>query len=297
MRRLLVLVLLVAVIAPGILIAQDEDEIPVVDGETVATFDSPDANQGVAVDENYFYAINNSSISKHDKATGERVAQWDGAEEGLVLHLDSGVVVDGLLYAAHSNYPVWPMTSSIEVWDTETMEHIDSYSFGIQIGSFTWLDRYDGYWWGTFANYNRIQNGQQLPYGFTYNTQLVKMDDNFQILEQWAYPADLLENFEIMSNSGGSWGTDGRLYLSGHDFPRVYVVELPEAGALLNWVATVTVPGIEGQGIAWDRSSEEPLLYGIYRPDNQVVVTGMPSLEGIIEPDAAGVVRTGDDMQ
>lgn len=294
MRRLFVFFVLVLLVAPSLIMAQDE--IPVLDGETVATWASPDANQGVAVDENFFYAIDNARISKHDKGTGERVAQWDGEEQGIVLHLDSGVVVDGLLYASHSNYPDWPMTSSVEVWDTETMEHVDSYSFGIQIGSFTWLDRYDGFWWGTFANYNRVQDGAQSAYGFTYNTALVKMDDDFQIIEQWAYPPDLLENFEIMSNSGGSWGADGLLYLSGHDFPRIYVVQIPEAGSLLNWVATITVPSTEGQGIAWDRSAEEPTIYGIYRPDRQVIVTRMPSLAEIDPAQALGVVLTGDDM-
>lgn len=292
MRKLLLLIMLVLFVIPAPLLAQGDD-IPVLDGETVAQFPSPDARQAVAVDENYFYAVNNSAISKHDKTTGEFVAGWNGEEEGLILHLDSGVVVDGKLYAAHSNWPEWPMTSSIEVWDTETLEHVESYSFGIQLGSFTWLDRYGGYWWGAFANYNRIQPGQQLPYGFQYNTQVVKMDDNFQVLEQWAYPADLLENFETMSNSGGSWGTDGYLYLSGHDFPRVYVVTLPEAGSLLNWVATITVPDIEGQGIAWDRSSDERLLYGIHRPTSQVFITRIPSLEGVVQPQPIGVVTTG----
>ncbi|NDJ61001.1 MAG: hypothetical protein GYB67_07740 [Chloroflexi bacterium] len=291
MRKLLLFVALLLVIAPAALIAQDR---PVIEAETMALFDSEDANQGVAVDANYFYAVTNSRISKHDKETGERVAQWDGEEEGLILHLDSGVVVVGLLYASHSNWPEWPMTSSVEVWDTETMEHVDTFSFGIQLGSFTWLDRYDGYWWGTFANYDRIQRGQQTPYGFTYNTQMVKMDDEFQVLEQWAYPRDLLQNFEIMSNSGGSWGPDGYLYITGHDFPRVYVVQLPEAGSLLNWVATITVPDIEGQGIAWDRSTDERVLYGIYRPARQVVQTLIPRVEDMIQPQIAGRVLTGD---
>jgi len=291
---------LVAVMALGLTsggISAQDDDVPVLNGEPVSQFGSPDANQGVAVDATHVYAIANARISKHDKATGERVAQWDGEAAGLVLHLDSGVVVDGRLYAAHSNYPEWPMTSSIEVWDTTTMEHVDSYSFGIDIGSFTWLDRHDGFWWGTFANYDRVQDGAQLPYGMKYNTQMVKMDDNFQILERWAYPADLLENFEEMSNSGGSWGPDGYLYLSGHDFPRVYVVQLPQAGSLLNWVATITVPNIEGQGIAWDRSSDGRILYGIRRPDRQVIVTAMPSLDGIVTPQPVGVVRTGSDMR
>ena len=61
-----------------------------------------------------------------------------------IIHLDSGVIVDGKLYCAHSNYPGIPMTSSIEVWDPSTLEHIESHSFGIFRGSCTWVDQLQG---------------------------------------------------------------------------------------------------------------------------------------------------------
>ena len=50
------------------------------------------------------------------------------------------MLMDGKIYAAHSNYPDWPMTSSLEIWDAETMKHIGTHSFGIQWGSLTWVD-------------------------------------------------------------------------------------------------------------------------------------------------------------
>lgn len=41
-------------------------------GETVGIFETTgDANQGVAVDENYIYAVTNRRITKMDKHTGE----------------------------------------------------------------------------------------------------------------------------------------------------------------------------------------------------------------------------------
>lgn len=293
-----VIVLLMTVLltlAPARLFAQEaNEETPVA--ETLAKIDSPSANQGIAVDDKYLYAVDNYRITKHDKETGEALLQWDGVEEGPVIHLDSGVVVDGKLYAAHSNWPYWPMTSSVEVWDTETMEHIATHSFGIQLGSFTWLDRYAGYWWGTFANYNRIQRGMQEPYGYGYNTTMVKMDDTFQILEAWTYPADLLAKFEIMSNSGGSWGPDGYLYITGHDLPEVYVMALPDAGSVLKWVATVSLPDIEGQGIAWDRSSDEPVLYGILRPESQIIRMQLSIQPSAPAPAPVGVVHGPGEM-
>lgn len=122
-------------------------------GETINIWPTTgDANQGVGVDENYIYAVTNNRITKMDKFTGELIAQWDGTDDFEEGHFDSGVVVKDKLYVAQANWPQWPMASSVEVFDTETMEHIATHSFGIQVGSFTWLDRHKGYWWGGFAN-------------------------------------------------------------------------------------------------------------------------------------------------
>jgi hypothetical protein len=66
-----------------------------------------------------------------------------------------------------------------------------------------------------------------------------------------------------MSNSGGSWGPDGKLYLTGHDPAEAYVMELPKGGSILNWVATVPLKNT-GQGIAWDRSTPD-VLFSIIR--------------------------------
>jgi len=122
--------------------------VPVVEAKLLAEFDTFDARQGVAVDEDFFYAVNNTRITKHDKVSGEALLQWDGGpeENGLLIHLDGAMVHEGRIFAPHSNYPQWPMTSSIEVWDAATMAHVESYSFGVNLGSLTWIDYHDGYW-------------------------------------------------------------------------------------------------------------------------------------------------------
>ncbi|MBB5791858.1 hypothetical protein [Jiangella mangrovi] len=248
----------------------------VLPGTEIARYDAFDANQGVAVDKRYFYAVDNSTITKHDRITGEPLLQFAGDEDGPIEHLDSGVVVNGRLYASHSNYSEYPMESSIEIFDTRTMRHIGTHSFGIYRGSLTWLDRHDGAWWATFANYDRPRNGTEIPYGETYNTQVVKMDDDFQVVESWTIPKEILDRFDEMSNSGGSWGPDGRLWLTGHDLPEAYVMRLPEAGAELEWVATISLPGIQGQGIAWDDARQNSTLWGISRNSSEVLSYRIP---------------------
>ncbi|WGF89408.1 cycloisomerase [Marinivivus vitaminiproducens] len=250
-------------LASGTTMAQ---EPPIWSSERIASFAIPEANQGVGVDAEHFYAIDNHTIAKYAKTGGERVGLWEGGEDGPVLHLDSAVLVEGRLYAAHSNYPDWPMTSSIEVFEAGTMEHVDTHSFGIDRGSLTWLDFYDGTWWAGFANYNRVFDRSPLAYGNKYTTQVVRLDDAWRVAEAWVLPDPVLEKFEDMSNSGGSWGPDGKLYLTGHDPAEAYVMELPEAGSVLRWVATVPLDNT-GQGIAWDRSTPD-VLYAMVRGES-----------------------------
>ncbi len=119
-------------------------------------FPAAEARQGVAVDADAIYVIDSRAIGKYDKRTGKRIRQWVGPEDGPIQHLNSGVVIEGRLYCAHSNYPHQPMTSSIEIWDADSLEHLGSHSFGIFAGSATWVDFHDGYWWVVFANYGPL---------------------------------------------------------------------------------------------------------------------------------------------
>ncbi len=267
----------------------------------VARFDVPNANQGVGVDEHHFYAVDNTVITKHDKLTGREVARWrwtGDPKKNPVIHFDSAMVLDGKIYCAHSNYSEWPMTSSIEVLDAETMTHIGTHSFGIRWGSCTWVDWCNGSWWAGFANYDakkahpdpnnpgayNVMPGQeaqrqsvQLPYGYKRNTTIVQFTKDWQFVEAWVLPPEILTNEHTgdMSNSGGSWGPDGYLYLTGHDPAEVHRCKLPQAGSVIELVDTIPLRktdapqsiadvSIRGQGIAWDRS-RDVYLYGIIR--------------------------------
>ncbi|WP_331371326.1 cycloisomerase [Sinorhizobium chiapasense] len=254
-------------LAAGIVIADVAAPGRPIAAERVREFAVPEANQGVGVDADHFYAVDNRAIAKYGKAGRERIAVFEGQKDGPFKHLNSAVVVGGEIYAAHSNFPDWPAANSVEVFDPATMQHVGTHALGIDRGFLTWLDYHDGSWWGAFANYNRIFDRSPFAYGNRDNTQVVRFGHDWRIAEAWVLPDEVLEKFGDMSNSGGSWGPDGRLYLTGHDAAEAYVMERPETGSVLKWVATVPLKNT-GQGIAWDRSTPD-VLYGIRRGEGR----------------------------
>jgi len=231
--------------------------------------------QGVAVDEKYCYAISNTIIIKCDKETGKVIATWQAnrKEEAYkhFFHLNSGTVVDGRLYCAHSRYGVDPNDCTVEIWNIENegLEHEETIRMPRKHGSLTWIDRHgDGSWWMCYAVYGKKRNK---------NTKLVKYqcrDRKFIEVESWVFPQELVAHWGDMSCSGGSWGPDGYLYTTGHDHSEAYVLEVDNANRL-HYVRTEKDVGFFGQGIAWDRFSEEPVLWGISR-SKDIALTLIP---------------------
>lgn len=234
--------------------------------EELRRIPAPEANQAVATDEEFLYAIGNHAIGKYEKKSGKRVAGWECENSKPLIHLDSGIVREGVLWCAHSNYPGVPMVSSIEWWDTKSMKHAGSYSFGVFAGSATWMDIRDGYRYVTFAHYKG--NGDE-PGRDAHWTQLIQFDGDWRQRQAWVYPEAVVSRLGVMSVSGGVFAPDGRLYCTGHDNPEVYVLRFPEGGSVMV-LDEIVATTIHGQGIALD-PVEKGVLYGIDRPKKELI--------------------------
>jgi len=234
-----------------------------------------EANQGVAVDAEHFYGIGNHALVKHRKDTGERVAEWFGPRGGAIIHLNAGWVEGDRLVLAHSNFSQLPMASSLETWDTRTLQPLATHSFGIRLGSLTWAVRHQGYWWACYANYNDSGTTPGFDQRWSYVAQF---DDNWQQLQSWLFPPQVIATWGDSSCSGGDWGEDGLLYVTGHDAAELYVLRLPKQGVTLEYVTTIDVP-FEGQSWAWDRSMPgERVIYGISRARQEVIAARIPAV-------------------
>ena len=230
---------------------------------------APEARQGVAVDARFFYAVVNTRIAKYDRVTGAKVAEWVGDRRGIT-HLNSCVVDGGELVCANSDFPELPMASSVEVFDTATLKHLRSRPLGVRTGSLTWVQRHGGYWWAGFANYD-LWGGDP---GHDHRwTMVVKFDAEWRQVGGYRFPESVLERFAPTSNSGGGWGDDGLLYVTGHDRKEIYALREPGEGPTLEHVATIDAP-LDGQAWSWD-PSQPRTLFGITRTA-QVVSMRIP---------------------
>ena len=235
------------------------------------------ANQGVAVDAKHFYGIGNYVVGKYDKVSGERVAEWVGLRGGATIHLNGGLFQDGQLVLAHSNFPQLPMASSLEYFDPASVRPVKSVSLGLRHGSLTWAEKKDGFWWACFAHYN---DQGTAPGTDNRSTMVGKFDENWQLLESWLFPPQVVASWGKSSCSGGSWGDDGLLYTTGHDASELYVLRLPKMGVTLEYVTMIKVP-FEGQSWAWDRTDRR-VIYGIIRRTGEVVDAKIPELPAVL---------------
>jgi len=229
-------------------------------------FPAREAHQAVAVDDTAFFAISSREIGRYDKQSGRLLKKWSPPEGSHLRHLNSGIVIDGKLYCAHSNWPAVPLKNTIEVFSADSLEHLKTLSFPETAGAINWVDRRQGKWWIVFAFYGKEESVRR--------TRLVRYSDQWQPEAEWTFPQQVVKRFLPNSNSGGAWGPDGRLYATGHDHGELYVLRVPEKPGVMESLETIPAP-IAGQGIAWDQS-EPGILYGIIRRDKTVVKMRLP---------------------
>lgn len=219
----------------------------------VAAMASSHATQAAAADKEFVYAVSSTGIAKHNRATEE----WLAVSTGSAVHFNSALLMDGALYAAHSNFPIKPEQGEIWVMDTQTMKLQVLHRFESPPGSLTWAVKHEENWWCHFAHYGK-DNRQ---------SALVRYDEKWCETGRWDYPPELIKEWGQMSLSGGIW-QDGNLLTTGHDKKSIYRLRIPEHGKTLRWVATLPSP-FPGQGIAIDLKTGG--LVGIDRSRKMVV--------------------------
>jgi hypothetical protein len=235
-------------------------------GRTLRVYDAPEAGQGVAADSRHFYAVDNTVIAKYEIESGRFVDRWIGPRNNLIRHLNSCLAIGRRVLCANSNYPLTPMGSSVEIFETGSLEHVETRSLGLRDeGSLTWFDRYRDGWIAGFAHYDKAGG---VPYKNHSFSSAVVFDDEWRRTGGWLFPASAMERMAPYAASGGAIGPDGWLYLLGHDRPEMYVVGRPPMGPSLIHVATIDLEA-EGEAFSWAQNGSRT-IYAIDRPKRLV---------------------------
>jgi hypothetical protein len=237
-----------------------------------ARFHADEAVQGVAVDGEFLYVIADHGLGKYRKADGTKVAAWTAPKDSKIKHLNAGVVVADKLYCAHSNFPLKPDESSVEIFDAATLQPTSRHVFTNPPGSLTWAIPYQGGWLTCFAHYTTTSDNAL--------SRIVQFDKEWKELHRWSFPAELLKRFGWSSSSGVSLVGGEQLLVSGHDARELYALTLPPEGGEARWVA---IWGFLTAGQAFDEdraaSSKEKgcVLYSIERKTKEVVGARYPA--------------------
>lgn len=254
----------------------------------VRAYPAPEAGQGAAVDARHIYAIVNSAIGQYDKTSGALVRRWAQARDALIRHINSCFAEGQRLWCANSNFPEIPMASSIEVFDTATLSHVESRSLGLQDeGSLVWFDRLGAGWIAGFAHYDE-RGG--LPFKGSAYASVVTYDAEWRRTGGWMLPASVQERMAPHAASGGAIGPDGLLYVMGHSRPEIYVLAKPRQGPVLLHLATFDIAA-EGQAFAWDKTAPRRIA-AISRPGREVRVFDLPPVAAD-HPDVLSFPATG----
>lgn len=232
-----------------------------------------DADQGVASRRHDLYAVSNHVIARIDAASGREVTRWQG-DPALFPHINSCTADRATLVCAASNFPAVPMDSRIERFDARTLRHLSTQPLGHGYGSLTWAMRHGGAWWACFANYDKHGGEPGRDHRFT---TLVRYDRDWREQARFRFPDDILDRMAPKSASGGAWGRDGLLYVTGHDRPELYVLRVPAESGVLVHVATVALP-TDGQAIAWD-AKDPRLLWSVERSTRELVASHIPVID------------------
>ena len=123
----------------------------------VFRWSAAEARQGVAVDQQFFYAIDNNRIGKYEKKTGRRVAHWEG-DRKLFPHINSCSVNRGELICAASIIPPCQW-QRIEIFSTATLKHLRTVALPPYPGSLTWIERHGGAWYALSPITMRVMAG------------------------------------------------------------------------------------------------------------------------------------------
>jgi len=233
--------------------------------------------QSIAVGEDVFYAIQPTHITQYSLTTGAVLHEVDLIGHTRIKSLQGGVVVRNRLYVTnHNPETLGSKQNTIEVFDA-TLKYIYHINVTGNTGKLTWVDYYDDKWWGGFAHDDAMVANTVMVEFYHPRPDLSSTPEDkdlvqWHIRNRWFLPAIVYENMRPYSNYGGSFGPDGKMYMTGNKSNKVYVLDFYRSTPMLS-LDHVKETELNGNGLTWHRGKK--ILMVTNSDSGKVLVYGM----------------------
>lgn len=275
------------------------------------------AVQGVIIDNNFFYPINKQTISKYNIKTGKNELSKSFSNHPRINTLHSGISVSDKLFVCNQKING---RNTIEVFN-KNLEQEYFINVSGDTGKLVWIDYYKKYWWGCFAHSDKnIQNTivvefytsaeaigadslitretrefdkeskDPLNSSKTRELDVEKPPPHWHIRNRWYLPYKAKKSLFPYSCSGGSFGRDGLLYLTGQFQNKLYVMGFHETSPMMT-LNHIKETSLYGGGIDWNRRfqilagiNSETSTVHLYSPIENFNFSDLPDFPLSIQP-------------
>lgn len=256
--------------------------------DVVGTYKNIQANQSVAVNNDFIFVINKTSIVKHNKASGELIKTFSTIGHERMKQLNNGIVLGRLLYVC--NY--YDGNNTIEVLDLD-LEHKYYIEVKGNSGELKAIDYFQGRWWALFGHDGdktsqtiiaelygpygpaKIQASEQRQKNIFFN-RVKGAPARWNIRNRWHFPTDVYKHISPRTFAGFSFGPDHLVYVAGYGSEVIYVLEMDYHMNVLMLQKMIETE-LNGGGVVWDRKNE--VMYGVNKERGEVVVTKSTTYE------------------
>jgi hypothetical protein len=224
-------------------------------------------HNGVAVDKDHFYAINDTSISKHNIVTGDVITQTSFENHSRIKHLNSGVVHADRIYVCNNPNDF----NTIEVFNTN-LEHKYTIDIAGNCGSLKAIDYYKSRWWGCFVHTEHDGVNTIIAEMYSPSPDLHATDKihKWTIRNRFHFPDDARKDMCSNNVSGFTFGPRGLVYATVDTTNSLYVMHMSYNTQTMTLDEIISLDGVDGKSIVWDRKRK--LLFGVNNEKGDIVL-------------------------
>lgn len=215
----------------------------------------PGTHKSIAMNDEYYYEINDMKITKYSKMTNMLLKSVNMYGEPRVKHLNSGIVIGKYIYVCNNPDEY----NTIEVFDLD-MNHKYFIDVVGNTGSLQAIEYYQGRWWGCFVHDGKDAKNTILVEFYAPRVDATESNKvKWTIRNRYFFPKCVYDKLGSGSINGFVFGPNGLLYASMNNSDDIYVMRFYWNTASLAMDHVINA-GSSGN-IIWNKSRDKCYVY------------------------------------